>query len=59
MLEKFLAALVDLLLRFEARLSGYGVQFRLLNLLRETGANGGHVAGVCLFEIAFAGLRRG
>ena len=56
MLEQFLAALIDFLLRLEVRLRGDGIELRLLNLLREAGINGGHVVGVRLLEIALAGL---
>src|SRR6266851_3612976 len=59
LLKQFLATLVDFLLGIEVRLRGDGVQFRLLNLLREAGANRGCVVGFRLVEIALAGLRGG
>ena len=59
LLEQFLAALIDFLLRFEIRLRGDGVELCLLNLLRKASINGGHVVGVRLLEIALGGFRGG
>src|SRR5437879_506847 len=59
LLEQFLAALIDFLLRFEIRLRGDGVELCLLNLLRKAGINGGYVVGVRLLEIALGGFRGG
>ncbi len=58
LLEQFLAALVDFLLGIESRLRRGGLQFGLLNLLRQTGANGRNVVSFRLFEVTLARLRR-
>src|SRR6266568_3870813 len=59
LLQKLLAALVELLLRIKGRLRRGGIEFRLLNLLWKTGIHCGDVGGFRLFEIALGGFHRG
>jgi hypothetical protein len=59
LLKQFLAAVVDLFLRVERGFRRRRVQFRFLDLLRQTCLYGSRVGSLCLLVVALARFRSG